>query len=212
MSVMDPHSVLGVGRDAPPEAVTAAYRRLAKRWHPDRARGPEAVSRMAEINAAYDLLRAGLGGAQPGLPGAASEPTRRAVPATAAHGAAPWLSPELRRALGPELRRALQDAEDVAFVVPAATWASPDAVLVVTDRRLLWLLRDVVTHRVRALRFADIDRIGHRLSWPRRRTAVINLRTAAGRGLSFAEIPPATAAAVARHVSERLPGERRAAA
>jgi hypothetical protein len=206
---MDPFSVLGVGRDAPPEAVTAAYRRLAKRWHPDRATGPEAVTRMAEINAAYDLLRAGLAGDAADV---TSEPEAEAAPRERPPVAAAWLPPELRRALGPELRRALQDGEDVAFVVPAATWASPDALLAVTDRRLLWLLTDVVGHRVRSLRFADVDRVQHRLSWPRRRTAVLHVRTASGRGLSFAELPPATAAGVARHVADRLPGRGRAAA
>ena len=39
--------------------MAAAYRSQAKRWHPDRGGGEEAARRMAEINAAYDLLRAG---------------------------------------------------------------------------------------------------------------------------------------------------------
>jgi len=53
----DPFAVLGVTPGASGEEVAAAYRRLAKRWHPDRARGQEAARRMAEINAAYDLVR-----------------------------------------------------------------------------------------------------------------------------------------------------------
>ena len=38
--------------------VGAAYREQAKRWHPDRGGGAQAERRMAEINVAYDLLRA----------------------------------------------------------------------------------------------------------------------------------------------------------
>ena len=53
----DPFAVLGVAPGASGEEVAAAYRRLAKRWHPDRARGQDAARRMAEINAAYDLVR-----------------------------------------------------------------------------------------------------------------------------------------------------------
>ena len=49
--------MLGVAPNASAEEVAAAYRSLAKRWHPDRADGPQAARRMAEINAAYDLLR-----------------------------------------------------------------------------------------------------------------------------------------------------------
>ncbi|MDO9407030.1 J domain-containing protein, partial [Patulibacter sp.] len=54
---VDPHEVLGVASGAPPADVTAAYRRLAKRWHPDRAPVAGASDRMALINAAYDELR-----------------------------------------------------------------------------------------------------------------------------------------------------------
>ena len=53
----DPFAVLGVTPGASGEEVAAAYRRLAKRWHPDRAGGQDAARRMAEINAAYDLVR-----------------------------------------------------------------------------------------------------------------------------------------------------------
>ncbi|MCW3010639.1 MAG: putative DnaJ domain protein, partial [Solirubrobacterales bacterium] len=60
MGGVDPLATLGLGVSATPEEVAAAYRSLAKRWHPDRAGNrPEAARRMAEINAAYDLLRDG---------------------------------------------------------------------------------------------------------------------------------------------------------
>ena len=52
---MDPYAELGLPPGAPPEDIAAAYRRLAKAYHPDRG---GAEGRMAQINAAYDLLRA----------------------------------------------------------------------------------------------------------------------------------------------------------
>jgi DnaJ-class molecular chaperone len=53
----DPYSVLGVKRDASPEDIRKAYRRLAKQWHPDLNPGnKDAESRFKAISAAYDLL------------------------------------------------------------------------------------------------------------------------------------------------------------
>ncbi len=53
----DPYSVLGVKRDASPEDVRKAYRRLAKQWHPDLNPGnKDAESRFKAISVAYDLL------------------------------------------------------------------------------------------------------------------------------------------------------------
>ena len=55
---MDPHAVLGVSADADDDAIAAAYRKLAKRFHPDARPGDEAAAlRMAEINVAYAILR-----------------------------------------------------------------------------------------------------------------------------------------------------------
>lgn len=53
----DPYQVLGVERDAAPEAIRAAYRKLAKRHHPDLNPGkPEAAERFKSISAAHELL------------------------------------------------------------------------------------------------------------------------------------------------------------
>lgn len=60
--VPDHYEVLGVARDADLATIRAAYRRLAKRFHPDLTEGmaPEeharADSRMREVNAAYHAL------------------------------------------------------------------------------------------------------------------------------------------------------------
>lgn len=53
----DPYSVLELGRTAGAGEIKAAYRRLAKTWHPDRNRGDGAArERFAEIVQAYEIL------------------------------------------------------------------------------------------------------------------------------------------------------------
>ena len=53
----DPYKVLQVDSEAEDEVIQAAYRRLAQKYHPDVAAGPEAAARMAGINAAWEILR-----------------------------------------------------------------------------------------------------------------------------------------------------------
>ncbi|MGZ6674667.1 MAG: J domain-containing protein [Solirubrobacteraceae bacterium] len=193
----DPFAVLGVAPGASGEEVAAAYRRLAKRWHPDRVAGQDAARRMAEINAAYDLVRSERWLERSGRTAPPAERPQAAPPVRAGG----WLSAPLRRALGRELLAALENGEDVAMVTPTSTWASPQALLAVTDRRLLWLLDDAPTHRVRSLRYRDVADVQQRLGRPLRRSAVLRVRTTGGRRLSFAELRPATAAAIARRVA-----------
>ena len=52
---LDPYKTLQVDPEAEDEIIQAAYRRLARKYHPDVA-GDEASSRMAAINAAWDLI------------------------------------------------------------------------------------------------------------------------------------------------------------
>ena len=175
--------------------VSAAYREQAKRWHPDRGGGEEAARRMAEINAAYDLLRASFSHQASPLP---PRPQRR----RAARGS--WLSEAVRKALGPELLDALSDREAVRLVTPTSTWASPRAVLAVTEKRLLWLLDDAPVARVRSLAFRDVQAVGLRVHRPRRRAATLSVRTIGGRRHSFADLRPHTAAVIERHVREAV--------
>jgi hypothetical protein len=54
------YDVLQVERDASPECVRAAYRKLAQKYHPDKMPGNANASRaMAAINAAYEVLSDG---------------------------------------------------------------------------------------------------------------------------------------------------------
>lgn len=53
----DPYKVLQVDPEADPEVIQAAYRRLAQKFHPDVAPGPEAALRMVAINQAWQVLR-----------------------------------------------------------------------------------------------------------------------------------------------------------
>lgn len=57
---MDPYKVLGVAHDASDEEITKAYKKLAKKYHPDLNPGnQESATKMSEINASYDLIKSG---------------------------------------------------------------------------------------------------------------------------------------------------------
>jgi curved DNA-binding protein len=53
----DYYEVLGLTRSASPEEIKAAYRRLARRFHPDTSEDPGAEDRFKEITLAYQVLR-----------------------------------------------------------------------------------------------------------------------------------------------------------
>ncbi|WP_439273426.1 DnaJ C-terminal domain-containing protein [Pseudochrobactrum sp. HB0163] len=53
----DPYSVLGVAKTAKPEEIKSAFRKLAKKYHPDQNQGdPKAQEKFAEINQAYEII------------------------------------------------------------------------------------------------------------------------------------------------------------
>lgn len=52
----DPYKVLQVDPEAEDEVIAAAYRRLARKYHPDVGGGSEAAARMTALNAAWELI------------------------------------------------------------------------------------------------------------------------------------------------------------
>ena len=57
MVMRDPYDVLGVSKTASEAEVKSAYRKLAKKHHPDQNQDdPKAKERFAEINAAYEIV------------------------------------------------------------------------------------------------------------------------------------------------------------
>lgn len=55
--VNDPYTVLGIQRGASQEEIKTAYRKMAKKYHPDlHPDDPKAAEKMNEINEAYDML------------------------------------------------------------------------------------------------------------------------------------------------------------
>ena len=62
MAGKNPWAVLGIPRNATQTEITAAYKSLAKKYHPDLHPGDViAASRMAEVNEAYNLLKEEVG-------------------------------------------------------------------------------------------------------------------------------------------------------
>jgi molecular chaperone DnaJ len=56
LSIRDYYEVLGVARDADAPTIKAAFRRLARRYHPDRSTEPDAEERFKEVAEAYAVL------------------------------------------------------------------------------------------------------------------------------------------------------------
>lgn len=57
MDYQDYYKTLGVNRDANEDAIRKAYRRLARRYHPDVSDEPEAESKFKEVSEAYEVLK-----------------------------------------------------------------------------------------------------------------------------------------------------------
>jgi DnaJ-class molecular chaperone len=52
----DPYDILGVAKTASAAEIKSAFRKLAKKYHPDQSKEPKAKDRFAEVGAAYEIL------------------------------------------------------------------------------------------------------------------------------------------------------------
>lgn len=52
----DPYEALGVAKSASAAEIKSAFRKLAKRHHPDHSKDPKAKEKFAEVNAAYEIV------------------------------------------------------------------------------------------------------------------------------------------------------------
>ena len=56
MAQRDYYEILGVGRDANGDDIKNAFRQLARKYHPDVSKEPDAEEKFKEINEAYAIL------------------------------------------------------------------------------------------------------------------------------------------------------------
>jgi hypothetical protein len=68
------HDTLGIPEDSSPEQVKKAYRKLARTWHPDVNKSPEAGAKFAKIQSAYEALMKGGSSSSPSAPGKPQTP------------------------------------------------------------------------------------------------------------------------------------------
>jgi curved DNA-binding protein CbpA len=123
VSIPDPYKILQVDPEAEDEVIEAAYKRLARKYHPDVASGPDAQERMVRINQAWEMLqdpvrRAAVDRARLRASAQTARVTSAEAQARTAGGQAPLYSPE------PAYRRHAHASPPVA-PRQSASWPIP---------------------------------------------------------------------------------------
>jgi curved DNA-binding protein CbpA len=95
-SIEDYYKILQVDPSADPEVITAAFRRLAVKYHPDTNPSPDATPRMQKINEAYAVL---------------SDPAQRVVYDRSRHNGAVHSAPPSEPVNRRSEHRSVQEAE-----------------------------------------------------------------------------------------------------
>ena len=57
MEYKDYYQVMGIERDATQDQVKRAYRKLARKYHPDVSKEPDAEAGFKEVGEAYEVLK-----------------------------------------------------------------------------------------------------------------------------------------------------------
>ena len=96
LTTFDPYTVLGIPRDANQRQVRQAYRRLAKRHHPDLNPDSDAIEQMRRVNQAWETL------STPGLRARYDADTARQTAGSTGHWSA---APRYGSATGPPAQR-----------------------------------------------------------------------------------------------------------
>jgi curved DNA-binding protein CbpA len=203
---IDAYKVLQVDAEAEDEVIQAAYRRLARKYHPDLAAGSEAAARMAAINAAWDLIgepaareaydRARLGAARPtstsapaSAPGAPPASAPGAASGASASGAPPS-RPPVQRERPPETvsrdwtsgRSTQGGGYDESMRAPEGFGAAgpppgrPSGSVLTFGRYAGWSLGEIARHDLEFLEWLDRMPIGRSY-----REEIDNILRAAGR-------------------------------
>ena len=57
MEYKDYYKIMGVSKDAAQDEIKRSYRKLARKYHPDVSKEPDAEARFKEVNEAYEVLK-----------------------------------------------------------------------------------------------------------------------------------------------------------
>jgi curved DNA-binding protein CbpA len=179
---IDPYKILQVDREAEDEVIQAAYRRLARKYHPDLATTPEAAERMSAINAAWELIgdpaarreydqtraRGASGQATDGMATASpSKPTVGPAPAASPRPApAPTPPPEVvsrdwtsgRSTLGGGFHQSMRAAEGFGAAGPPP--GRPAGTVLNFGRYAGWSLGEVARQDIEYIEWLDRAPIG----------------------------------------------------